>query len=84
MLSKCANPECIARFRYLHDGKLFRIDIPSKTDNACIPAEYAKKAPHRTEFFWLCNSCSQQVTLVYRPGVGVITRPLALRVAVGL
>jgi len=27
MLSKCANPECSAKFRYLHDGKVFRVDF---------------------------------------------------------
>jgi hypothetical protein len=27
MLSKCANPDCSAKFRYLHDGKVFRIDL---------------------------------------------------------
>jgi len=27
MLSKCANPECSAKFGYLHDGKLFRVEL---------------------------------------------------------
>ncbi len=27
MLSKCANPGCPAPFLYLHEGKLFRMDI---------------------------------------------------------
>ena len=27
MLSKCANPDCSAKFRYLHDGKVFRVEL---------------------------------------------------------
>ena len=27
MLSKCANPECSNKFRYLHDGKVFKVDF---------------------------------------------------------
>ena len=29
MLSKCANPGCLATFLYLHEGKLFRVDTSS-------------------------------------------------------
>jgi hypothetical protein len=27
MLSKCANPACSANFRYLHEGRLFHVEI---------------------------------------------------------
>ncbi len=27
MLHKCANPVCCAQFRYLHQGKLFELEI---------------------------------------------------------
>jgi len=27
MLSKCANPACLATFRYLHDGILFHVTV---------------------------------------------------------
>src|SRR5947209_19080489 len=30
MLSKCANPACSAQFRYLHDGKVFRVDLEER------------------------------------------------------
>jgi hypothetical protein len=83
MLSKCANPNCTASFRYLHEGKLFRIEVPVNFPYQNDPA--AKKPPQRTEFFWLCNSCSQQMTLIYNFKTGVVTRPLAaLRAGVGL
>ena len=29
MLSKCANPACDAKFHYLHEGKIYRIDTES-------------------------------------------------------
>jgi hypothetical protein len=83
MLSKCANPQCTASFRYLHDGKLFRMEVPAALavmqDN-----RNAKKPPHRTEFFWLCDACSTQMTLTYSKELGVTTRPLsALRARAG-
>ncbi len=40
MLSKCANPSCTAKLHYLHDGKIFRVDIgpilhaPGRSDEA--------------------------------------------------
>jgi hypothetical protein len=34
MLSKCANPKCSAAFRYLHDGKLFRMEVPAALASA--------------------------------------------------
>jgi len=30
MLSKSANPTCSASFRYLHNGKLFRVEKPAE------------------------------------------------------
>jgi hypothetical protein len=76
MLSKCANPACTASFRYLHDGKLFRMEVPTAFTNVNKPPEYAKKPPQRTEFFWLCERCSTRMTLVYNQEAGVITQPL--------
>lgn len=34
MLSKCANPACEAKLRYLHQGKIFRIDTESLAHTA--------------------------------------------------
>ncbi len=84
MLSKCANPGCTTPFRYLHDGKLFRMEIPAAAEDPGSPGENAKKPPRRTEYFWLCNGCATQMTLCYRQELGVTTRPLALRAAARL
>jgi hypothetical protein len=71
MLSKCANSSCSAAFLYLHDGKLFRVDVadpdPASAD--------IKKSSRRIEFYWLCNECAATLTLTFKPGVGVVATP---------
>lgn len=84
MLSKCANPQCTASFRYLHDGKLFRMEVPAGFPAVDKPPQVAKKPPQRTEFFWLCEKCSTQMTLVYNKELGITTRPLpSIRAGMG-
>jgi hypothetical protein len=53
MLAKCANPSCSHPFRYLHEGKLYRIELPSEDGGSGA----------KSEWFWLCNQCSSQMTL---------------------
>ena len=62
MLAKCANPTCTARFRYLHEGKIFNIDMaaPSGNQQRHIP---------RIEYFWLCEECVETHKLVLEHGV---------------
>jgi hypothetical protein len=85
MLSKCANPKCTASFRYLHHGKLFRMEVPAALTHLNDPSEHTRKPPHRTEFFWLCEKCAMQMTLIYNKDLGVTTRLLpALGAGVGL
>lgn len=45
MLAKCNNPSCSAKFRYLHEGKLFRLEVESTREP-------------RIEYFWLCGHCA--------------------------
>jgi hypothetical protein len=81
MVSKCANPNCSERFRYLHVGKLFRIEKPP----AAIPsslidgagAAIPRKPGQSVEFFWLCETCAEKMTVTCREGVGVQIIPLA-------
>ncbi len=72
MLSKCANPSCSARFRYLNTGQLFRIERPleGRTSNGSELEERltAKKGPRHVEFFWLCDECSELMTLTFENG----------------
>ena len=69
MLSKCANPACLARFHYLHEGRIFKIEtstVTSDTDSS---------PTRKIEYFWLCELCVQTLTIVLENGV-VSTRPL--------
>jgi len=70
MLSKCANPQCFEQFRFLHQGKLFHLtptpEIQMMSEEA-FPALY--------ERFWLCDRCSQQMTLTWA-GTHVKLAPL--------
>ena len=69
MIAKCANPSCVASFRYLHEGKVFKLEVGQ-------PGDATKaKLPHRIEHFWLCSDCVRSLTLVLHEGK-VSTRPL--------
>jgi len=60
--SKCANPDCAHNFTAGH-GKFFRFHQfkgDGETPNA-----------HRVCHYWLCDRCSQVLTLTYREDVGV-------------
>jgi hypothetical protein len=79
MVSKCANPGCQTPFLYLHAGKLFRletdagdVEVPSFGTDPTI-----KKPPRRVECFWLCSECAAVMTLTFKKGAGVTTKPLA-------
>jgi hypothetical protein len=59
MLSKCANPTCATAFRYLHEGKLYVIDLRG-------PARQKPRCSSRSgqlEYAWLCSSCSLYLTI---------------------
>ncbi len=54
MLTKCANPACDEPFRYLRDGRIFRVERVA--DNDARPG-------HNVEHFWLCGKCSRVMML---------------------
>jgi hypothetical protein len=77
MLSKCANPGCSASFLYLHQGKLFRLETNGNGDASIDGADpRGKNSSRRLEYFWLCDECASIMTVSFRKGVGVTTRPL--------
>lgn len=77
VLSKCANPDCVATFRYLHAGKLFRLETYSGLDRRRTmgPDVGQKKCMRRIEFFWLCDQCSRKMTVEFADEIGVSVRP---------
>jgi hypothetical protein len=68
MLGKCANPSCSTPFRYLRDGRLFRLEADPRFRNA---------KPNKLEFFWLCDGCSPRMSLRISEGGNVL--PIQLR-----
>jgi len=77
MLSKCANPECSTRFLYMRGGKLFRWDQLQGVKDSGVNSDFTiKKESRRVEFFWLCDKCAPRMTVVFRKGVGITTKPL--------
>jgi hypothetical protein len=54
MLGKCSNPSCSAPFRYLRDGKLFRLESDPRLRTS---------KPNKLEYFWLCDHCSPRMSL---------------------
>jgi len=75
MLSKCANPGCSASFLYLHQGKLFRFESSGNGSDAHADPQ-SKHPSRRLEYFWLCDECASVMTVSFKKGVGVLTRPL--------
>jgi len=79
VISKCANPECPAVFRYLHEGKLFEFEVRSldKLSIGAPSANHKKKPLREIECFWLCASCASTMTLIRGPSThGVVIVPL--------
>jgi len=60
MLAKCANPSCPASFRYVQEGRLFRLEAdPELTP----PVNSYASSQSRVEYFWLCSRCSELMAL---------------------
>lgn len=69
MISKCANPACSVPFRYLRDGKLFRMEYDSAQQAHGLEFGAGDKRPVRkVEHFWLCGPCSLAMTLIMNGG----------------
>ena len=77
MVSKCANPECAAPFRYFHEGKLFRLETSTGIERRrSMGSENAPNKPiRRLEFYWLCDGCADRLTLVVQKDAGISVRP---------
>jgi hypothetical protein len=65
MVSKCANPACLARFRYLHEGRIFNIERS---------VDAGESGQHYIELYWLCMECSRTLKLVSDNNSGVVIR----------
>lgn len=76
MVSKCANPDCSASFRYFHNGRLFRLETSVGQDRRRAMGRDGElnKPLRRLEFYWLCDECARRMTLSYDKEMGVTVR----------
>ena len=63
VLNKCANPACNAQFRYLHQGKLFEVEIKYAESPGSGGQTKAVHGKGHAERCWLCDDCAAHVTL---------------------
>jgi hypothetical protein len=79
MLAKCCNPACSATFHYLHEGKLFPIELRSDSAIVASGTELRGTLLH-SQCFWLCSSCSRVMTIEPdgKGGVGIVRGQTAL------
>jgi hypothetical protein len=79
VLQKCANPTCYAQFRYLHQGKLFEVEIQYRNGPSDDAPDKLGNGKGHVEWCWLCDQCTARVSLRFDSGQGlVIVRPLAV------
>ncbi len=83
MVSKCANPNCAASFRYFHIGKLFRMETSSGLERrrSMGQDEVLSRPLRRIEFYWLCENCASKMTLVCDENSGVSVHAYARAVS---
>jgi hypothetical protein len=58
MLSSCANPDCSATFRYLHEGELFFLPVSNAS----------RDGDQMMETFWVCDECCRLYTVAVLGG----------------
>lgn len=63
MLSSCANPSCIRKFRYLHEGKLFLLQSSRNEQSTSKRVDFAGHVDH-LHYAWLCDHCSRMFEVV--------------------
>ncbi len=70
MLSKCANPDCSAAFRFFHEGRLFTV-VGGAGE---VRGDSWGEAVRPVERYWLCRDCSRSLTIAVEQGRAVIRR----------
>lgn len=71
MLAKCANPACSKTFRYLREGKLFRIETGREANGA-----NGNISGRAGEWYWLCGKCAKSFTVERQDGTKAAAVPL--------
>jgi hypothetical protein len=78
MVQKCSNPECEAAYHYASRGQLFSFEIRHPAAPCRdVPTAICEKHPsHATIHFWLCDTCSQTLSLRFsmNDGLSVVAK----------
>ena len=67
MVSKCLNSYCSATFRYMGQGRLFRVDFADLARQGLLAGKKIvttiRSKAQPVEHFWLCEKCSTTMTI---------------------
>ncbi len=77
MVRKCANPACKTLFRYYRGGRIMLLDLNS--GHRSHPLRRRSGERERLEYFWLCEKCAPQMTLVVDADGTAIVQPSTRR-----
>ena len=72
---KCANPACPTAFHWTGGGKFFRFRPDPGPADTKSPTD-SPSGIHGVRHYWLCERCSQALTLVYCEEFGVVLKAL--------
>jgi hypothetical protein len=81
VVSNCANPACATPLRYLRDGRLYQFEVkflgsPEDELSAAGTRASKKKGSRKVWHYWLCGSCSSNLTLKFDQLQGLKLIPL--------
>jgi len=71
VLHKCVNPDC-AQFRYLHQGRLFEIEIQYLESADSAGQSTLRNGKGHVERCWMCDQCATHVALRFDPRRGLV------------
>lgn len=72
VLQKCANPVCGAQFRYLHQGKLFEVEIQYSDSPPPNDQREPSNGNVHVERWWLCSGCAVHTTVRFDRKQGLV------------
>ena len=72
MVHKCANPECVAPFLYLREGKLFEVETHYRDRFSGERYGRPVKGKGHVERFWLCDHCAARSALRFDRERGLV------------
>jgi len=72
VLNKCANPVCSAQFRFLHQGKLFEVEVQYAESLTSDGQTKSGNGKGHVERCWLCDECAARITLRFDARRGVV------------